>query len=135
MNEGCDWNWHQESPGTHANFGIEALTCQKRVSYRLGTAGTGRPFDAHCGAALIRPTLMLPEQPKRVLHPAEKRLRLRSIAAARLSARDQFPQPRYLLFGVEDAVITLCHHSPDERPRRFIPLPSVAPFPSARPVS
>jgi hypothetical protein len=37
----------------------------------LTIADTAQSRDASCAAAWVRPTLMLPEQSKRVLHPAE----------------------------------------------------------------
>jgi hypothetical protein len=71
---------------------------------------------------------MLPEQPKRVPHPAEHGLRLRNIAAARLSARDQFPLARYSRFEDEHAAIMLCRHRPDQRGEHFVSVQSVAPL-------
>jgi hypothetical protein len=58
----------------------------------LFPSGGGRVAVSLC------PVLTLFEQPKRVLHAAEQRLCLGTIAAARLSAHDQFPLARYSRF-------------------------------------
>jgi hypothetical protein len=76
-------------------------------------------------AVSLCPVLTLFEQPKRVPHAAEQRLCLGTIAAARLSARDQFPLPRYSGLEDEHAAITLCRHRPDQRGGRFVSVQAV----------